>query len=229
MSKPIAVITGASRGIGRAIALRLAKDYEIVAVARSGDQLGTLVREIHEAGGVCQPRVVDLTERRALRAAIEDVDAQVLINNAGVGHLKPFVELGPNEWREMIDINLTATYDMTRLLLPKMIARGSGHIVMIGSIAGRSAFVGGTGYTATKHALMAFAECLMLEVREAGVKVSIVNPGSVATTFSTRAAGSSSWALSAADVADAVAQVLSTPPNVLIHRLEVRTLTPPRK
>src|SRR5215831_18402470 len=93
----------------------------------------------------------------------------------------------------MVNVNLTALFDVTRALLPRMVERRSGHIVVIGSIAGRSAFVGGTCYAATKHAVMAFTECLMLEVRDAGVKVSVVNPGSVATGFSSRA--DKSWAL----------------------------------
>lgn len=228
MPKPVAVITGASKGIGRATALRLAKDYEIVAVARSEPELSSLAGEIEGRGGSCRPLTVDITDPSAVGSALSGIDAQVLINNAGVGYLKPFLELTRDEWRQMVDVNFNALYDVTRALLPKMIARRAGHVVVIGSISGRSAFVGGSCYAATKHAVMAFTECLMLEVREAGVKVSVVNPGSVATGFSKRR-GDSSWALSAEDVADAVAHVLTTPPNVLIHRVEVRTLTPPKK
>jgi len=130
---------------------------------------------------------------------------------------------------------LDAVVRMVRLLdspgdrdiLAPMIERRSGHIVFIGSISGRSAYPGGTCYSATKHAVMGFSESLMLELREYGVKVSIVNPGSVATSFSARS--DASWMLAAEDVADAVADVLNTPPNVLIHRVEVRTLTVPKK
>ena len=96
---------------------------------------------------------------------------------------------------------------------------------MIGSIAGRSAFVGGTCYAATKHAVMAFSESLMLEVRDKGVKVSVVNPGSVATSFSTRERDTS-WMLTADDVADAVIDAIDTPPRVLVHRIEVRAAMP---
>jgi NADP-dependent 3-hydroxy acid dehydrogenase YdfG len=228
MPKPVAVITGASKGIGRATALRLSHDYEIVAVARSEPDLASLTREIEGSGGSCRPLSVDITDPAAVDSALSGIDAQVLINNAGVGYLKPFLELTRDEWRQMVDVNFNALYDVTRALLPGMVTRRSGHVVVIGSISGRSAFVGGSCYAATKHAVMAFTECLMLEVREAGVKVSVVNPGSVATGFSKRR-GDSSWALSAEDVADAVAHVLTTPPNVLIHRVEVRTLTPPKK
>jgi len=228
MIKPVAVITGASRGIGRATALRLAGDYDIVAVARSDEELESLAQEIEARGGTCRPRAVDITNPDAVASALAGVEAQVLINNAGVGVTKPFIELTREEWRQMVDVNFNALFDVTRAVLPPMIARRSGHVVVIGSISGRSAYIGGTCYAATKHAVMGFTESLMLELREYDVKVSVVNPGSVATSFSKRTSDSS-WALQAVDVAEAVAHVLSTPPNVLIHRVEVRTLTPPRK
>lgn len=224
---PLAVITGASRGIGRAIALRLAPDYEIVAVARSDDALESLAQEIEARGGRCRPRVVDVTDPVAVRAALAGIDAQVLVNNAGVGTNKPFVELTRDEWMRMVNVNFNALFDVTQALVGPMIERQSGHIVFIGSISGRSAYPGGTCYAATKHAVMGFSESLMLELRESGVKVSIVNPGSVATNFSARS--DASWMLAADDVANAVADVLNTPPNVLIHRVEVRTLTVPKK
>jgi len=228
MPRPVAVVTGASRGIGRAIALRLSSGYDIVAVARSSGELDTLTREIEGRGGSCRPRVADVTDAAAVQGALGDVDADVLVNNAGVGALKPMLELTRDEWRRMVDVNFNALYDVTRIVLPRMMRRRSGHVVMIGSIAGRGAFVGGSCYAATKHAVSAFAECLMLEVRDEGVKVSVVNPGSVATHFSDRSSDES-WKLAPEAVADAVASVLETPPNVLIHRLEVRTLTVPHK
>ena len=184
MSKPIAVVTGASRGIGRATALRLAGDYDIVAVARSRGDLDVLARDIAAAGGACHVRAIDITDPAAVHGALANVDAQVLVNNAGVGILKPFLELTREEWTRMVDVNFNALFDVTRAVLPPMIARRSGHIVVVGSIGGRTAWVGGSCYAATKHAVMGFTESLMLELREYGVKVSVVNPGSVATHFS---------------------------------------------
>jgi 3-oxoacyl-[acyl-carrier protein] reductase len=223
MSRPVAVVTGASKGIGRAVALRLAADYDIVALARSRELLDGLAREIESRGGVCRPRVADVADVAAVDAALTGIDAEVLINNAGIGVMKPFVSLTRDEWRRMVDVNFNALYDVTHALLPGMIARQSGHIVVIGSISGRSAFVGGSCYAATKHAVMGFTECLMLEVRDAGVKVSVVNPGSVATEFS--GGTDQAWKLRPEDVADAVAAVLATPKDVLMHRVEIRTLT----
>jgi 3-oxoacyl-[acyl-carrier protein] reductase len=119
-------------------------------------------------------------------------------------------------------------FHVSRAVLPGMVERGYGHVVIIGSIAGRSAFVGGAGYATTKHAVMGFAENLMLEVRDAGVKVSVVSPGSVATDFSGRAEPKASAQLLADDVAAAVMSVVNTPPEVLLHRVEVRILSPKR-
>jgi 3-oxoacyl-[acyl-carrier protein] reductase len=142
--------------------------------------------------------------------------------------LKPLLELTPEEWHRMVDVNLNALYHVTRAVLPGMVARGRGHVVVVGSIAGRSAFAGGAGYGATKHAVMGFTESLMLEVRDAGVKVSVVSPGSVATEFSGRAEPKGGGQLAADDVAEAVAYVVATPPEVLVHRVEVRLLSPKR-
>ena len=227
MPKPVAVVTGASRGIGRAIALRLSADFDIVGVARSDYELESLAQEIEAKGGSCRPRVVDITNPDAVTAALSDIDAQVLVNNAGVGTLKPFMELTRDEWMLMVNTNFNALFDVTRAVVPAMIERQSGHIVIIGSISGRSAYVGGTCYAATKHAVMAFSESLMLELRDSGVKVSIINPGSVATHFSERS--DKSWMLTAEDVAESVAFVVNTPSDVLVHRVEVRTLTVPKK
>jgi 3-hydroxy acid dehydrogenase/malonic semialdehyde reductase len=225
--RPTAVVTGASRGIGRAIAKRLASDYDIVATARGRRALDTLAAEISNGGGSCTPVAVDLTRASDIAAAFSRVEADVLVNNAGVMTKKPFMDLTPSEWHEMIDVNLNALFHVTRAVLPGMIARGSGHVVIIGSIAGRSAFVGGTCYAATKHAVMAFSESLLLEVRHSGVKVSVVMPGSVATDMGADAGAG--WMLGPEHVAESVAHLLATPPAVLVHRLEIRALKPPKK
>lgn len=223
--KGTALVTGASRGIGRAVALRLAPTHDIIAVARSRDELDSLARAIAETGGSCTAIPLDVTDASAVARELAGVRADVLVNNAGVGYMKPFLELTPEEWNTMVDVNFNAMYHVTRAVLPGMVERAHGHIVMIGSIAGRSAFVGGTCYAATKHAVVAFSESLMLEVRDRGVKVSVVNPGSVATSFF-RGERDTSWMITADDVADAVAYAVDTPPRVLMHRIEVRASAP---
>ncbi|MEP7380412.1 MAG: SDR family oxidoreductase [Gemmatimonadota bacterium] len=222
---PTAVITGASKGIGRAIALRLAPAYDIVALARTEAALQSLGAEIAAKGGRCTALAVDLRDPAAIASALEGVHADVLVNNAGVMHRRKFVDLAPDEWAEMMDVNVNAIYHVTRALLPGMLAQRSGHVVNISSIAGRSTFLGGSAYSATKHAVQALSECLMLEVREFGVKVSVVMPGSVATEL-TPGGSAVDWALRPEDVAESVAHVLASPPHALTFMVEVRAAFP---
>lgn len=230
--RPIALVTGASRGIGRAIARRLAATHDILAIARSADELAALAAESRSDGHV-EPVVADVGDPGVgdvLAAAIGGRAVDVLVHNAGVGVLTPLLDLAPEDWRRMIDVNVNALFSVTRAVLPGMVARERGHVVLIGSIAGRSAFVGGTAYAASKAFGMSFAESLLLEVRDAGVKVSVVSPGSVKTGFSGREkpGGGPDWQLVPEDVAEAVAYAVGTPPGVLVHRIEVRALSPKR-
>lgn len=223
--RPTAVVTGASRGIGRAIALRLSGEYRIVALARDRERLAGLAAEIGAAGGECHAMVVDLRRPEAIQHALAGLQAAVLVNNAGVIVKRPLLDIPPDEWQAMVDVNVNALFHLTRAVLPGMIAAGRGHIVNIASIAGRSAFPGGTGYVATKHAVLGFSESLMLEVREHGVKVSVVMPGSVATGAAAPGADTS-WMLQPADVAETVAHVLASPARALTYQVEVRAANP---
>jgi short-subunit dehydrogenase len=224
--RPIAVVTGASRGIGRAVATRLAATHSVVAVSRDADRLHSLAERIAASGGECRSCVADLRVPREIERALRGVRANVLVNNAGVITKKPLLRLTPDEWQEMIDVNISALFHVTRQLLPGMIERGSGHIVNIASIAGRSAFPGGTGYVATKHAVLGFSESLMLEVRESGVKVSVVMPGSVATDMKVSDSADQSWMLKPEDVANVVAQIVAMPSHALTYQVEIRAANP---
>jgi 3-hydroxy acid dehydrogenase/malonic semialdehyde reductase len=222
--RPVALVTGASRGIGRATALRLARDHDIIALARSTADLESLRPEVEKAGASYRSIVVDLADHSAVDRALAGVQCDVLVNNAGVGPIKPMLELTPAEWHRIVDVNFSALFHVTRAVLPGMIERRRGHVIIVGSIAGRSAFIGGTAYAASKHAVAGFAECLMLEVRHHGVKVSTVNPGSVATAFSRNP--DESWMLSPDEVAESIAHVIATPSDVLVHSVEIRALAP---
>jgi NADP-dependent 3-hydroxy acid dehydrogenase YdfG len=226
VSAPTAVVTGASRGIGRAIALRLATRYHVMACARTVSALEDVARTIRQAGGACTPCAVDVTDGEAVARALTGVAADVVVNNAGVMARAPLLELTRAAWRHMMAVNLDGVYYVTRALLPGMVERRRGHVVNIGSLAGRGAFVGGTAYTATKHALVGFTESLMLEVRGAGVRVSLIMPGSVDTELMQRE-GDRSWMLTAEDVAASVAHVLDAPATALISRVELRPAVPP--
>lgn len=224
--QPTAVVTGASRGIGRAVALRLASQYSVVAIARNEARLHELAAAIASGGGECRPLVVDLANPAAIEDALGGMEADVVVNNAGVITKKPLTKMAPAEWHEMMDVNVSALYHVTRLFLPGMISRRRGHFVNIASIAGRSAFPGGTGYVATKHAVLGFSESLMLEVREFGVKVSVVMPGSVATDMIVGDSKDQSWMLKPEDVAEVVAGILSSPSHALTYQVEVRASNP---
>lgn len=224
--RPVAVVTGASRGIGRAVALELASDHDIVAVARSRDALEQLAAEIGASGSRCLVRPADLADPASIARALDGVAADVLVNNAGVGVLVPFLELAPEDWHRMVDVNVNALYHVTRALLPAMVERGRGHVITVSSIAGRSAFPGGSCYAATKHFANAFSESLYLEVREHGIKVSVVQPGATATHFNLGDpdAPGNAWKLRPEAVARAVRYLLSTGDNELVFQMEVRAL-----
>lgn len=226
--RPTALITGASRGIGRAVALRLAGEYDIIAAARSEEELDALCDEIAGQGGSCHSLVLDLRDFAAVADALAGVECDVLVNNAGIGWLKPFLETTPEEWHATVDVNLNALYHVTRALLPGMMERGRGDVVVIGSLASRNTFAGGSCYAATKHAVIGFAESLMLEVRERGVRVSTVMPGSVATDFGGHA-GDPDWMLLGEHVAEAVHHIVSAPRQAHLSRIEMRPSMPKKR
>ena len=226
-TRPTALITGASRGIGRAIALALAPTHDLLLTARDANALASLAVAASALGAQCRSIVLDLRDPRAIADALGGLAPDVLVNNAGLAVMKPFLELTPEEWHAQVDVNVNALFHVTRAVLPGMVARGSGHVITIGSLAGRNTFVGGSCYAGTKHFVMGFTESLMLEVRDAGVKVSVVMPGSVDTDLFPEGTDRS-WMLEPADVAEVVAHMVATPAHALQARVEVRPLSPKR-
>lgn len=227
-ARPVALVTGASRGIGRAIATQLAGQYDLVLVARDHERLENVAATCRELGAQVRTLILDVADGPGTAAALAGLHVDVLVNNAGVAVLKPFLELTAEEWHRQVDVNVNALYHVTRAVLPGMVQRGRGHVCIIGSTAGRNTFVGGTCYTGTKHFVMGFAESLMLEVRDAGVGVSVITPGSVATDLFPDGTNLT-WMLEPQNVADAVAFAVNAPPHMLVHRLEVRPLSPKRR
>jgi 3-oxoacyl-[acyl-carrier protein] reductase len=226
-TRPVALVTGASRGIGRAIALRLAETHDVILVARNPAALMEAASTFPDGVNV-RTIAVDVADRLAVATALTGLHVDVLVNNAGVATMRPFLEMTADEWHRMIDVNVNALYHVTRAVLPGMVSRGRGHVCTIGSIAGRNTFAGGTAYTGTKHFVMGFSESLMLEVRDYGVGVSVVMPGSVDTDLFPPGTDRS-WMLEPGNVAEAVAFVVNAPAHMLVHRIEVRPLSPKRK
>jgi NADP-dependent 3-hydroxy acid dehydrogenase YdfG len=226
-SRPTALITGASRGIGRAIAIALAPTHDLLLTARDANALAEVAVSATALGASCRSIVLDLRDADAIAGTLGGLAPDVLVNNAGLAVMKPFLSLSPEEWHSQVDVNINALFHVTRAVLPAMVARGSGHVITIGSLAGRNTFVGGSCYAGTKHFVMGFTESLMLEVRDAGVKVSVVMPGSVDTDLFPEGTDRS-WMLEPADVAEVVAHMIATPAHALQGRVEVRPLSPKR-
>jgi 3-oxoacyl-[acyl-carrier protein] reductase len=232
---PTALITGATEGIGRAIAFALgAAGYRVGVTARTPSRIRTLLDELAAAGitAAGHPADVGLASDvdgavAAIVAALGPID--VLINNAGVAILKPFMELSLDDWDGTMATNLRSLFLVTRAVLPGMRERKHGAIVNIASLAGRNGFVGGTAYTASKHAVLGFGRSLMLEVRAQNIRVVTICPGSVDTAL-IRNQGmlqpDISRILHPEDVAATVLAALALPERALVSELDVRPTNP---
>ena len=231
MSAPgVAVVTGASSGIGAATARRLATEgFDVVLGARRLDRL-------QEVAAACGGRALqlDVTSTNSVAAFCAAIDhCDVLVNNAGGAlGLSPIAEADDEQWRWMYDANVLGVMRMTRELLPKLVASNNGHVVTIGSIAGIETYDGGAGYTAAKHGVRAVMDTLRLELLGQPVRVTEIDPGLVNTEFSiVRFAGDTERAakvyegltpLTADDVADCVAWAVTRPSHVDIDQIVVR-------
>jgi NAD(P)-dependent dehydrogenase (short-subunit alcohol dehydrogenase family) len=226
-----ALVTGAGRGIGRAISLALARAGAVVtAVARTRAELDSLASEAGSAGGRAIAHAADLLDReapaRAVEAARRNGRLQILVNNAGVGSFTPVLETTDEQWERTFAVNLTAAFRLTRAALPQLV-EGGGHVFMISSLAALNPAAGMAAYGASKAALDYFTHCLMMEVRHHGVKVTTIAPGSVATSFSGRS--DAAWMLTAEDVAAAVLDLLRARDGAHLSRVEMRPLRPQKR
>jgi 3-oxoacyl-[acyl-carrier protein] reductase len=227
----VALVTGASRGIGRATAEGLASEgAHAVLVARSGDRLVETIRELSASGLKASMEVADITDVAQAFRVVESTVARrgrldILVNNAGVGHFKSVLEMSVGEFDEMWNLNMRAVFAMTKAVLPHMIKARTGAIVNISSLAGKNSFKGGTGYCATKWALRGFASSLMLEVREYNIRVVTIFPGSVDTNFSATSKKGNSIT-QPEDVASAVVFAVTSPERSMFSEIDVRPTNP---
>ncbi len=228
----VAIVTGATKGIGLAIAERMINEgMSVVVSARTEDDV-VAVAERLGANALGLPCDVADPEacRRLVEAAVERFGRlDVLVNNAGLGIFKPISELTVEEWRLQIDVNLGGVFYCSKAALPHLSASGDGYIINIGSLASRNSFASGTGYNASKFGLLGMSEAMMLDVRYDGVRVSIVMPGSVNTPFNDRdQEPERGWKLEADDCALAVMQLLEYPKEAHVSRVEMRPSQPKR-
>ena len=226
-----ALVTGAGRGIGRAIALALGREgASVTIVSRTAAELEALAAEIAQAGGRAHAFPADLQDKRACQAAVEAAvqaggGLQILVNNAGVGAHATVESTSDELWDRILATNLSSVFRLTRAALPHL-TKGGGHVFMVSSLAGSNPIAGMAAYCASKAALDHWSRCLMLEVREQGVKVTVLAPGSVDTGFGTDGGtgGGSPWKLQPEDLAGAVVDLLHTRDAAHLSRVELRPL-----
>ncbi|MCS7057437.1 MAG: SDR family oxidoreductase [Meiothermus sp.] len=225
----VALVTGASSGIGLEIARQLiAHGVKVGLLARSQEKLTQLAAEL--GNSLALP--ADVTRYEEVERAVARLEAHFggldyLINNAGIGIFKPVHELSPQEWRQVIDTNLTGPFYATKAAVPAMLRSGGGHIVNIGSMAGKNAFAGGAAYNASKFGLLGFSEAALIDLRYHGIRVSSVLPGSVDTPFAGNPTGAA-WKIQPEDVAQAVLYLLQSDPRITVSEVDIRPSQPPR-
>jgi 3-oxoacyl-[acyl-carrier protein] reductase len=205
-------ITGGGRGIGRAIALRFAREgAQVVVAARSSDELDAVVAEIDAAGGRGFAAQLNMRDHGSIEAgvyrAIEDLGSiDVLVNNAGIFDVKSFEDLTAADWERFVEVNLLGPVYVTQEALAALQESERGHIFNISSVAGKQGFAGSSAYSATKFGLRGFSAGLREDLREAGVRVSTVYPGSTDTTIFDNVPGD--WDRSKMNKPEDVAEVL---------------------
>ena len=227
-----ALVTGAGRGIGRAVALALGREGAAVTlVARTRSEIEGVAAEIARLGGRAHAFSGDLRDRATCDAVVSEAvrvhgGLAILVNNAGVGGSAPFADTSDEDWDRIIGLNLTAVFRVTRGALPHL-TRAGGHVFMISSLAGQNPIPNLAAYCASKAALDHLAACLMLEVRQSGVKVTTIAPGSVDTGFGGMPrSADSSWMLTGEDVARTVLDLLRMRDNAHLSRVEMRPARP---
>jgi len=228
-----ALVTGASKGIGLAIAKALSGvGAEVAICARNAKELEDAVREIASDGGNRRvlSRSADVSSSQDVARLFEFIDQElggldILINNAGSGVFRATAELTVDEWDRIIGANLSGAFYCSREALQRFPARG-GWIINISSLAGKNPFAGGAAYNASKFGLNGFSEAMMLDHRNDNVRVSYIMPGSVETGFGGHSGARADWKIAPEDIAEIVTDILHMPARTLISRVEVRPSRP---
>lgn len=227
-----ALVTGGTRGIGRAIAVALARaGMQVTLTGRDAEAAQAAARAVAADAEALEGAVVGLAAdvrdlaamRRTVAATVERFGAlDAVVANAGLGRFASVEELTPEAWREVIDVNLTGVFHTVQASVAALTV-SSGVLVTIGSLAGVNAFAGGAAYNAAKFGLLGFTHAVMLDLRERGVRVSTIMPGSVATAFGGHEPNEGdAWKIQPDDLAEAVLYVLRSPARTLPSRIEVR-------
>lgn len=228
-----ALITGGSKGIGYAIAEALIKDgINVCITSRHEDEIARASEQLNALGGakalglVCD--VSDLeAQKNVVGKLLETFNSlDILIANAGVGHFAPIDEMTPEQWHEVIDINLTGVFYSVKATV-EALKKAKGYIITISSLAGTNFFAQGAAYNASKFGLTGMSQAMMLDLRKYGIKVSTIMPGTVATYFNGYEPGEKdAWKIQPEDIAEMVLYLLHAPSRTLPSKIEVRPSQP---
>jgi 3-oxoacyl-[acyl-carrier protein] reductase len=231
----VALVTGATHGIGRATAFGLGRaGYRVGVCARTGSKVDSLVAELRASGIEAAGRAADVADPGQVTAVVEHVskalgEIGVLVNNAGVLIARPIEELTLEDWDATMATNLRGLFLMTRAVLPPMRARRRGDIVNVASLAARNGFAGGAAYVASKHAVLGFGRSLLLELRKEGIRVITVCPGSVDTGMlrdQPMLKSDPARILQPEDVADTILHSLRLPEHAMVSEVDIRPSNP---
>lgn len=232
----VAVVTGGTKGIGRAIADALLREgAKVYICARDRDQIEAAVKELSEIGEaygkVCDVRKEDDVKNLLASCESRLGGVDILVNNAGIGINRKNVEdITPDEFRQTIETNVLGVYYACHYAIPMMKKRGGGYIINISSLAGQNPHPGMAAYNASKFGLNGFSEALMQEVRHDGIKVSYLCPGSVNTSFGNDTPSSEkAWQIQPEDIAKVVVDLLSMDARTLPSKVEIRPSRPPKQ
>ena len=233
----VAVVTGATKGIGLATAKALAEaNANVVISARTEGDVHAVAKSLNSGSDVNVLGVVcDVRDPAACQSMVDQTverfaGIDVLVNNAGLGIFAPLPELTVEQFQQQIETNLGGVFYCSKAAAPHLSLGDGGWIINIGSLAGRNAFPRGTGYNASKFGLLGLSEAMMLDLRYDNIRVSLIMPGSVNTAFAGNETGDSAqWKLQSDDVARAVLDLLAYPGNALASKIEMRPSQPPRR
>lgn len=235
MKDKIAVVTGGSKGIGRAIAKRLLKEGATVFIcARDKAALKQSLEEL-SALGRAEGEICDVRSEAQVKMMLNECvrvfgGIDILVNNAGVGVFKTVEETTPDEFEWVLQTNLFGIFYACHHAIPEMKKRGGGHIINVSSLAGQNAHPKMSAYNASKFAVNGFTEAMMQEVRQDDIKVSLICPGSVNTEFGNgKVSDENAWQIQPEDIAQVVVELLSQKSNALTSKVEIRPSKPAKK
>jgi 3-oxoacyl-[acyl-carrier protein] reductase len=225
-----AIVTGSSKGIGYAIAEALAKaNANVVVSARKPAEVTEAARQLEALGsgkvlGIpCDVGKLEDVRRLVAETAETLGGVDVLVNNAGFGFFAPVDEIAPEDWDRLIATNLSGVFYCCHEAIPHLRKSEDAWIINIASLAGKNPFAGGTAYNASKFGLVGFSEAMMLDVRQQGIRVSCIMPGSVETYFNNhQPSDEGAWKIQPQDIGQVVMDLLALPKNSLVSRIEMR-------